>query len=505
MARIGAGEHLSPSTELRTGPTEEISLETVKQRAVQGIAVLTGRTVILQGVALVATFLLTVFLTPTQYGVFFLVSAVINFFAYFADIGLAAALIQKKEKPTTEELRTTFTIQQALVLLLILLVFVTTPLWERLYGLSQASVFLLWALAFSLLLSSLKTIPSVLLERRLKFEKLIIPQIVETLLFYLVAVYLAWQGFGITSFTAAVLVRGISGLFVMYWLSPWRPGLAFSKEPLGHLLRFGLPYQANTFLAVAKDDGMTAVLGGIIGPAGVGFLGWAQKWAQAPLRFFMDQVIKVTFPAFSRMQDDKNELSLAVSRSLFYISLLVFPTLVALVIIVPPLTEVIPRYEKWQPALLALFLISINSMWAAVATPLTNMLTAIGKITITFRLMIMWTALTWLLVPILAFRFHVNGAALGYAIVGTSSIAALWWATQHVRISFLETVGYPFVASIGMGIVMFIVGNIAPLNVFGIILLLATGVLSYIFLLYVLVGPSIINDFKAAYEHFRKK
>lgn len=496
MAREEIGEHLAP--------TEEISLETVKQRAVRGIVALTGRTAILQAVALVATFLLTIFLTPTQYGVFFLVSAVINFFAYFSDIGLAAALIQKKEAAREEELRTTFTIQQGLTILLVLIIVAATPLFQKLYGFSQQSMYLLWALALSLLLSSLKTIPSVLLERQLKFEKLIIPQIIETFLFYGVAVLLAWRGAGITSFTVAVLVRGIAGLIVIYILQPWMPGFAFARGPLSRLLRFGLPYQANTFLAVAKDDGMTMVLGGILGPAGVGLLGWAQKWAQAPLRFFMDQVIKVTFPAFSRLQDDKKELSNAVSRSIFFVSALVFPSLIGLVLLAGPLIEIIPHYEKWQPALFALFLISINSAWAAVTTPLTNMLTAIGKITITFRLMIMWTTLTWLLIPALAFRYHINGAALGFAIVGTSSIFAILWAVRFVRFNFLESVGKPVLASLGMGVFVFLIGNIVPLNLFGIIILVLSGIASYLLLLYVIVGEQVLSDLKNVYATFRK-
>lgn len=497
MDRIETGEHLNP--------TEEISLDVVKKRTVRGIAALTGRTVILQAVALIATFLLTIFLSPTQFGVFFLVSAVINFFAYFSDIGLAAALIQKKSQPSESDFRTTFTVQQSLVILLILVVVATTPLWQKLYGLSGSSVYLLWALAFSLILSSLKTIPSVKLERSLRFDKLIIPQIVETILFYGVAVVLAWAGAGITSFTVAVLVRGISGLAVMYYLSPWKPGFNFARGSLEKLLKFGLPYQANTLLAVLKDDGMTLVLGGIIGPAGVGLLSWAQKWAQAPLRFFMDQVIKVTFPSFARLQDNKQELSKLASRSIFFVSVLVFPMLVGLAILAEPLTEIIPRYEKWQPALLALTLISVNSMLAAITTPLTNLLTAIGKIGLTFRLMIMWTLLTWLFVPLLALRFHVNGAALGFSLVGISSVVAIYIASHFVHINFWENVGKPLAASIGMGIVVFLAGNLVPLNLPGMVLLIIFGLAVYLAFIYLLVGASILTDLRKLYDEFHKK
>lgn len=497
MARVETGEHLDP--------TQEISLEVVKKRTVSGVVALTSRTFILQAVALVATFLLTVFLDPAQYGIFFLVSAVINFFAYFSDIGLAAALIQKADRPTKEDLRTSFTIQQILVIGLILLIFLLTPFFQKWYTLGQEGIYLLWALGFSLLFSSLKTIPSVLLERNLEFKKLVIPQIIETLLFYGTAVFLASKGWGISSFTVAILIRGISGLILIYILRPWMPGLSFSKNSLKGLLRFGLPYQANTFLAVFKDDGLTAVLGGILGPAGVGLLGWAQRWAQAPLRFFMDQVIKVTFPAFSRMQNDKRELSKAVSRSIFFICLLVFPSLIGLITVAEPLTEVIPKYEKWQPALLALSLLGINTAWAAVTTPLTNLLNAIGKITTTFKLMIMWTSLTWVTVPLLAIRFGVDGAAFGFAIVGTSSMVAIWIIHRIVKFDLIASVGKPLLGAVVMGLSLFLMKLLLPISFASIILMVLAGIIIYASSIFVLIGPSILSDTKQVFYAFRRK
>lgn len=491
------GEHFNP--------TEEITLEVVKRRAVSGVIALTTRTFFLQAVTFVATFALTVYLDPAEYGIFFLVSAVINFFAYFSDIGLAAALIQKKEKPSEEDLRTTFTVQQAIVVSLLVIIFFATPFVRNYYNLSVDGVYLLWALGLGLLLSSLKTIPSVLLERHLDFNKLVISQIAETVLFNIVAVYLAWQGFGIAAFTYAVIVRGFIGTILIYILKPWLPGFAFSKKSLRSLLKFGLPYQANTFLAVAKDDGMTAVLGGILGPAGIGLLGWAQKWAFAPLRFFMDQVIKVTFPAYSRMQDNKSELSRAVSRSILFVCLLVFPSLLGLLLVAPILVQIIPKYEKWQPALFALGLFGINAVFAAVTTPLTNLLNSIGKIKITFKLMVMWTTLTWILTPFLAIKYGVNGAAGASAIIGISSIIAILIVRKYVEFDFKGSVGKPFIATAIMGIIVYLLRSMLPIISITVLLIVLTGAITYSVLIYFMIGPSILEDAKKIIYAFKKK
>lgn len=461
-------------------PTEELTIDTIKKRAVWGAVTLTFRTFLMQAVAFFSNVLLTVFLEPAQYGVFFLVSAVINFLSYFGDIGFAASLVQKKEKLTTDDLKTIFTAQQLLVVTLIFLVFFTTPIIKNIYKFDTNAVYLLWALALSLFMSSLKTIPSILLERSLDFNKLIVPQIFETIVFNIVAVYLAWRGFGVTSFTIAVLIRGMVGLVLIYFLQPWVPRIGFSKNVFLRFLKFGIPYQTNTFLAIIKDDGMTLFLGTILGSSGIGLLGWAQKWAFAPLRFFMDQVIKVTFPAFSRIQDNRRELSNAISKSIFFITLLVFPSLIILVLIAPSLTEIIPKYEKWRPALTALTLISITSALAAITTPLTNLFNAIGKISLTFKLMIMWTTLTWLFVPILSLSFSLNGAAAGFSLVGLSSIVALIISKKYVDINFIELIKKPVIASILMGLAMILLSRVfLNPSVLSVIALIVVGLIVY--------------------------
>lgn len=89
-------------------PTAEISIETVKERSVRGIVVLTGRTFFLQVLGLVAVGFLGAYLGPFEWGVFAILNAVINFLNYFSDVGLAAALIQKKEHPTETDLEPPF-------------------------------------------------------------------------------------------------------------------------------------------------------------------------------------------------------------------------------------------------------------------------------------------------------------------------------------------------------------------------------------------------------------
>lgn len=484
---------------------QEINVETVKERSVRGIVILTGRTFLLQIISLVAQLLLFAYLGSFEFGVFAIVSAIINFLTYFSDIGLAAALIQKKDKPSDTDLKTTFTVQQFLIFVLIGIVLLLTPYFVAKYSLDVSGKYLLYALLFSLFLSSLKSIPSVLLERKLEFVKLVFPQILETVFYNVVLVVLAMKGFGLTSFSIAVVVRGLIGLCVIYYLQPWKIGFAFSKETLKDLFKFGVPYQVNTFLATLKDDGLTIVLGGILGPVGVGVLSFAQKIARLPLTFFMDTVTRVTFPAFSRLQNEKEHLERSVTRSIFFICFLVFPSLVGIIILSPLLIKVVPRYNHWEPALIPIIFVSINFAFAAATTQLTNLLNAIGRIKITFYLMIMWTALTWVFIPFLSIKFGVVGASIGYSLVGASSIVAIMLAKKYVNFSITDSIAKPLIGSIIMGVVLVIVKPFLDVSVNSMVVLAVIGAIVYFSSMLGMVGLSLVEDVKRSINTLQNK
>lgn len=457
----------------------EMDITAIKKRSLTGIVALTSRTFLLQLVAFGATFLLTIFLTPAIFGIFFVVSAIISFLSYFSDIGLAAALIQKKEQITDEDLSTTFTIQQLLVLPLTIVVFILAPKLGAFYNLNADGVMLIRALTVSFFMSSLKTIPSVLLERKLRFSILVIPQIAETVGFYVVAVIMAWRGFGILSFTLAVLTRAAVGLVLMYLISPWKIRLGISPPVAKRLLRFGIPFQANSFLALLKDDLMTVFLGKILTFTEVGYIGWAKKWAEVPLRLIMDGVIRVTFPAFSRLQQSKKLLRVAIENILFGLAVSIIPISVGLLFFIDPVVHLIPKYGKWEPALFSFNLFVIASILAAFSTPLTNALNAVGKIKITLSLMVFWTIATWVLTLIFVHFFGYNGVAMALLVLTSTLGIVIGLAKRITAFSFVSSVKWPVVAGLAQAAWYALTRGNAPYTLSAVLLSAFAGVILY--------------------------
>ena len=438
---------------------DEIDLQEIKNKTTKNVLFLSFRNIGIQAVSTLGFFILSILLGTGEVGLFAIVAESVGILGYFSDIGLAAALIQKKEKVTTRDLRTTFLIQQILVILsLIVIGFIFNQISvSKGYGSKEIWVFV--SLCFSFLAASLKTIPSVLLERELNFKLISTVDIIENITFYLVAVIFAFLGFGAFSYAIATFIRSLLGLIIIYKFSPWAIGFSFSIPVIKQLFKYGIPFQLNSFIAVAKDRLSNLFVATLLGRDGFGILSWAQKGPSIPLSF-MDAIMRVTFPTFSRLQDHPEFLKKSLEKSIYFIALFVFPISAGIALIAPDIINLIPKYTKWLPALIPLYFYSINAGIASVTTPLTNAFNAVGKITLTTKFMIMWTALTWILFPILTIKFGLIGTSVATLLVGISSVV-VWVAAKKIfNVNIIKTVLHPFLGVLLMIITLLTFQNL---------------------------------------------
>lgn len=425
----------------------ETDVENITRKATSSVIFLSLRNFGLQAVSLIGFFILTLLLGAGEVGLFAIVAESVAIFAYFSDVGLASALIQQKKSISQIQLRTTFFIQQTLVLIALLVVIFSYPKLAaaKNYGLEESLI--LAALCFSFFAASLKTIPSVLLERHLNFKTISLVDIAENISFYLVAVIFALLGFGVYSYAIATIVRSALGLFLIYHYQPWSIGISFSLNTAKKLFRYGIPFQFNSLIAMAKDRLSTIVVAGILGRVEFGFLSWSQKGPRMPLSL-MDAVMRVTFPAFSRLRQQPDLLKRSLEKSIFFIAYFVFPLMSLLVLLAPHLINLIPKYTKWQPALLPMYLFCLNYSIAAITTPITNAFNATGKIFLTSKFMIMWTILTWVFYPILTIKFGFIGTAIAALVVSSSSFIVWHFANKIYSVNLYLVIGHPLIASV---------------------------------------------------------
>lgn len=437
-------------------PIEELQAHEVKRRSFKGVLVIAVKSFFIFGVTLIAQGILSAALSASEFGIYGFVVTVTNFFTIISDIGLAASLIQKKDNPTTQDLRTVFTVQQILAWLVCGLLFGSAVALNHFGKLSNAGVLLAGAFALSFPIVSVKTISSILLERELDFGKLVFTAIVETIVFYALTVYLALHGYGIMSYTYAVIAKAVVGVVVMLSFKRWPMGLAFSKRSFLTLMRVAGSFQLNDMLAKVKDDVFYITVGLVVPASQFGYITWAKQWSRMPYTFSVDNVSPVLFPSFSRLQHDKTALKKAIEKTVFFITLLAFPLFAGLSIMAYPLTVLVPRYAQWQPALTSLVLFSFALAFSSFSTPLVSALQAIGQVNKTLKMMVFWTVSQWAIFPIVFHFFGFNSVAVVGAILAVTSFAVVWLLQQDVRFQFVENVWRQAIASLVMVAILFV-------------------------------------------------
>lgn len=480
---------------------EELDIAVITRRTIQSILALISRGFILSFISLATFVIVSTTLTPAEFGTYIIVMTMQEIISFFTNFGLGAALVQKKEALEQEEIATVFTVQFLLTLGIFLLVFAFRDAAGDLVSVFTSSqltddgLWLLIALTFTIFLSAFKLIPSVQLERTINFQKLIIPQIGEALVFNVILVVLLLRGFGISSYTYAFVVSSLIGIPLYYLVSPWRVRFGITKRSLSHL-KFGTQFQAKNILANIKDKFLKLFLGATLGEVKVGYIGFAEKWAYFAYGFIVNNITTVTFSTYSRLQSEKDHLQKTLEKSLFFVSLVMFPVLTVVMLGIPYLIQFYTRWNKWEPAVVSLLFLSMNAAISSLSGILVNALDANGKVKLTLRLMVLWTVLTWVLTIFLMKFFDYNGVAIASFLVTLTIVYTVYLVKQVVHFNFFSSVWKPFIASIIMGVFMLFLAQWIATNVVILVFVILMGGAVYLSVLYLLAGKEIIADIK---------
>lgn len=455
---VSTNNDVDPNMEV--DPSAELSQEQVrdiKRRSVAGTISYLFRTAVLQGLSIVGALVLSAYLTPADFGIYGIVIQIMGLLVFFSDVGLAASLVQSKEEPTVTDYRTAFTIQQILAWLIVAVVAVIVASGWLQPKIGNEGVLLLLSMAISFPIAGLKTVPSIIMERKLDYSKLVIPQIAENLVFQGLLIYLAISGLGVMAYTYAFLARAVVGVAIMWVIQPWSIGLSLARKSIKGMLNFGVKYQMNDLIARVKDQLFFLVVARFMTPTEFGYIQWSKTLSVFPYSLTVQNVTAILFPTFSRLQSHPALLKKAIEKSLFFSSILVFPMLAAMCLFIWPATQAIDKYSQWQPAVISFIFFSLSVAGAALANPVTNMLNAIGKIDATLKFMIFWTALTWTLTPIAVWYYGFNGVAIAAFIVSLTSILPIIYIRRSIEFNFLGQVWGPLVAT-GVMTVVTLVG-----------------------------------------------
>jgi lipopolysaccharide exporter len=309
-------------------------------------------------------------LPPAAFGLVALAGVVLRFGTYFAQMGMAQAIIQKPEL-TEEDIRAAFTSSALLGVLFSGIMVVAAPL-ARLVFEQPEVVGLVRFMSMGTLVAGLIATAMSLLRRRMEFRTLAIMDIITYVLAYgVIGVVLAWRGFGVWSLVSATLAQGIIMGLMAYGMTRHSVRLYFSWERYRPLLSYGGRISLTSFLEFITSSLDTVVIGRVLGAALLGIYNRAYMLISLPLFLITTSVSKVIFPAFSQLQANLEKLRTVYLASITLVAAVVLPLSAGMAIAAPELVRALlgPGWDASVPVLRLMSLpvsMSLITMFAGV-------------------------------------------------------------------------------------------------------------------------------------------
>jgi O-antigen/teichoic acid export membrane protein len=266
-------------------------------------------------------------LSPADYGLMSLASILTGYIEVFSELGLGAAIVQR-ESISQQEYSSNFWFS-----LLVGLAFAFVAFWlayptawifdePRVLPLTQfISVFFV--------IGSLTTIPFNILMRELRFKVIGMIQLCSVAVSSLAMLWMAFAGFGPWTLIGGTFVLRTMSAVLLLAAAKWRPDFHFRWDEVRRFLKFGLNVAGarSLFFVFQKSD--VFVVGKVLGTEAVGFYALAMQLASMPTDKIAAIINQVSFPVFSRFQNDLPGIQNIYLKTSKYLSILVSPLFLA--------------------------------------------------------------------------------------------------------------------------------------------------------------------------------
>ena len=425
-------------------------------------------------------------LMPEDFGVM----AILTFFTSVAlaivDSGFSQTLI-RKASPTDEEYRSVLSFNVVVSVLLYALFVALAPAIARFYD-HEVIARIAPVLFLVLPINSLCVVQTVMFTREFRFALLSKIVFSASLISGVVAVVMALLGCGIWSLVAQrLLMMGIKAV-AFWWIRRWRTSAKGGIKYLRDMAPFSFRLLATDLINAIYNNVAQLFIGKIYSTSQLGFYSQAQKLKDLPVTSAVQAVQGVTYPALSKLGEDKTMFSDGFLRILRLLSLVIFPLMLGFVAIAPEMFMLLLG-EKWMATVPYFEILALSGLFYPLSAVAYNILKvkSDGRVILHLEIvkrivMTLILAMTipqdiesvaWGMTAMAAVDFVVNlAAAMRYINIGVGAVvrslfpqfllAVAMFGVLYAADAYLSELSYlpHFIADIAIGVLFYALGAV---------------------------------------------
>lgn len=336
----------------------------------------------------------------------------------FTQTGFQAALIQKKEN-VDDYLDTAWTLGMIRGIILFTILYFAAP-YVALLKVEPEKVDLtiqiVRVIGISFLLGGLKN-PGVLHFRKdMEFNKQFAYQIFGKLAEIIVSISIVLVYKTVWAIVFGRLTGAVINLAAGYIMHHHRPRFRFDRRMAGELWNFGRWIFAGTVLTFLLTAGDDLFVWGYLGVSSLALYQMAYRFCSIPVKEVTNVISQVTFPAYSKLQDDLPRLKEAYLKVLKFTAFLSVPVAGLIFIFARDFVTLFLKQE-WQPIIPVMQVLAIKGLMGSLGATRGPLFKAVGRPWINMKLHVIRVIMLAVLIYPLTRRFGIVGTAMATTII----------------------------------------------------------------------------------------
>lgn len=268
-------------------------------RSARGIAWNVGTQGLSYGLRLASIPILARLLSPDDYGLVAIVTAITGLVTVVGTLGVSEAVIQKKTIDHAQS-STLFWVNVLAGLVLMLVAMACAPLLALAFG-REELVGITIVSATTFFIAGFGVQHQALLLRRLMHRQVAVRQLISVAMGIIASVVAALLGAGYWALVIQMVVQITLGVLLSWLAMPWRPGLPRRRSGIGGMLHFGGGVSSFHLINYVGKNADSVIIGAFLGAAQVGLYSRAYNLLHAPLDQILQPVSTVMRPTMGAL------------------------------------------------------------------------------------------------------------------------------------------------------------------------------------------------------------
>jgi len=401
-----------------------------------------------------STVVLARLLTPRDYGLIAMVTAITGFFGMFKNLGLSLATIQKPEI-NHAQVSNLFWLNVAMSFVFALILCGCAPIIAWFYGEPRLRWITL-ALAGTFVFSGLASQHRALLNRQMRFTAIALTDIGSASAGIAIAIVMALRGAGYWALVSMSVTWSLSSVVLVWVFCRWRPGLPARRAGITPMLRFGghvTGFEVVNYFARNLDN---ILIGRFWGANVLGLYSRAYNIMMLPISQIRGPLNSVAIPAMSTMHNDPVRYKRYYLKLVTMIAFITMPIMVFLFVCADQAIYVLLG-RQWLGVVDIFKVLCLNAFIQPVSTTWGLVLISLGQ----SKRYLTWGIINSTII-VASFVIGLPWGAMGVAIAYTSISylligPTLWYCFKLTPISagdFLSAILRPAIASLFAGLVL---------------------------------------------------